>query len=418
MKFDTVILGGGLSGLFAGISLLEKGQKVAIVSSGESALHFNSGSMGLLSKCGEEIIENPIEAIDKLSEQHPYRKIGKERAMSLADNVPSIFSKAGVKVYGNCNKNHYTLTPFGSPRPSWLTLDEFVVFDNSLKPSFDRCLVVSLKGFLESYPGFAEQNLTEAGVNCRTAEIELKCISRLLKAGFDMRSISIAKQVNTEALNELALEINNIAEEGETVLIPAVVGIWSENQIEKLREMVNNPLFCLPTVPVSVAGFRTQNSLRHYFEKLGGYYLIGDKVVKGNIEGNEVREIVTHNLGSDIIQADNYILSTGSLFSEGIVSTPRGFDEPVFGLDVDFPAKREDWYSADFFAPQPYMCYGVTVDGKFHPAIKGEHIKNLFAVGAVVGGCDSLNENSGAGVAILTALHVAELISGSQNEKG
>lgn len=47
MRYDTIIIGGGLSGLTAGITLAKAGQKVCIVSAGQSSLHFHSGSFDL-----------------------------------------------------------------------------------------------------------------------------------------------------------------------------------------------------------------------------------------------------------------------------------------------------------------------------------------------------------------------------------
>ena len=46
MKFNTIIIGGGLSALAAGITLRKAGQQVAIITAGESTLHFNGGSIG------------------------------------------------------------------------------------------------------------------------------------------------------------------------------------------------------------------------------------------------------------------------------------------------------------------------------------------------------------------------------------
>ncbi len=48
MKFDVIVMGGGLSGLTAGIALAEAGKNVALVSAGQSTLHFGSGSLDLL----------------------------------------------------------------------------------------------------------------------------------------------------------------------------------------------------------------------------------------------------------------------------------------------------------------------------------------------------------------------------------
>lgn len=410
MKFDYIIIGGGLCGLTAGISLLESGKKVCIVSSGQSALHFCGGSFGLLGKKGKLIIEKPIENLENLPEGHPYRHIGAENIARLAESVPELLGKAGVSVSGNASKNHFTLTPFGHLRPSWLTLEGFPVIKEATGKPFDKVLIVSIKGFLESYPAFMADNLGKMGVDCRIENIEIDRITHLRESSFDMRAVSLAKQMDSSSIEELAAKINVAAKEGETVLVPAILGIKSEKSFRRLSELVNNTLYCVPTIPVSVPGVRTQNSLKKYFESLGGTYLLGDHVDQGWIENGKVTELRTANLGEDHLKADVYVLATGSIFSEGIIATPTGFTEPVFGLDVNAPAKRSEWYSPDFFDPQPYMSYGVETDKEFHPRKDGKPIANLYAAGAALAHCDALHEDSGAGTAIICGLYVAENI--------
>ena len=56
------------------------------------------------------------------------------------------------------------------------------------------------------------------------------------------------------------------------------------------------------------------------------------------------------------------------------------------------------------------MSFGVSVHAAFHPRRSGKPVANLYAIGSVVGGYDALKEGSGAGVALLTALYVANMI--------
>ncbi len=409
MKFDYIIIGGGLCGLSAGIRLAEQGKKTAIVSSGQSALHFCAGSFGLLGKNADRNINNPIEEINNLPENHPYRLMGAERVAQLAEMVPSSLKKAGINTTGSVGANHFTLTPFGIARPSWLTLHGYPTFKSTDEKPFDKVLVISIKGFLESYPSFIIENLEKQGVECRVEIIDLERLTRLRKSNFDMRAVSVAKQIDSTTIDEFASKINSCAKEGETVLIPAIIGINDESQINKMRKLVYNPLYCIPTIPVSVSGLRTQHMLQNHFEKLGGTYLLGDHVEKGIIENGEVKELITTNFGEDHLKADSYILASGTLFSEGIKSNPHNFYEPVFNLDVNFSENRDEWYAFNFFDAQPYMTYGIEVDKSFHPTVKGEKIKNLYVAGASLAHCNSLKEDSGAGTAILTGFHTADL---------
>ena len=73
MKFDTIIIGGGLSGLTAGIESARAGRRTAIVTAGQSALHFWSGSFEFLcEQDSREVIERPLERAARLDPSHPY----------------------------------------------------------------------------------------------------------------------------------------------------------------------------------------------------------------------------------------------------------------------------------------------------------------------------------------------------------
>jgi len=65
-KVDTIIIGGGLSGMTCAAMLAKNGQKVALVTAGQSCLHFNSGSIELLGFQEGKVVERPFEGIAQL----------------------------------------------------------------------------------------------------------------------------------------------------------------------------------------------------------------------------------------------------------------------------------------------------------------------------------------------------------------
>ena len=73
MKFDTVIVGGGLAGLLCGIKLTKQGLRCAIITRGQSALHFSSGSLDLVDEAYR----------DRLPPEHPYHRLARSILTAL-----------------------------------------------------------------------------------------------------------------------------------------------------------------------------------------------------------------------------------------------------------------------------------------------------------------------------------------------
>lgn len=138
----------------------------------------------------------------------------------------------------------------------------------------------------------------------------------------------------------------------------------------------------------------------------------GDTVTRGDIAGRRLERVYTANFGSVPVEADSYVISTGSFFGQGLIADMHKIYEPVFGLDVVAGESRTDWYDKNFYNAQPYMSYGVITDDRFRPSVKGKTIDNLYATGALLSGFNALKEGSGAGITLATALHAAAEITG------
>jgi glycerol-3-phosphate dehydrogenase subunit B len=131
----------------------------------------------------------------------------------------------------------------------------------------------------------------------------------------------------------------------------------------------------------------SQDIERHRFEDLGGVWL-EDRVLRGDFEvtneGDLLCRIYTEKRGEESLVADQFILATGSFYSGGLVADPVRIVEPVFGLDVYYEGGHKDWVRPDFFAPQPFMTFGVCLDAEGRALRAGRSVLNLQAVGSVV----------------------------------
>lgn len=412
MKFDNIIIGGGLSGLVAGIESQRAGKATAIISAGQSALHFWSGSFEFLCEAeGNPVVEKPLEMAMRLSPGHPYLKIGIPKVEKLLSRVQPLLKEAGIIVNGSLARNHYRLTPLGFMKPAWLTLDDYLMVDHPHDLKGKRLAIVNILGYIDFYPRFLKYGLEKLGAECFTADVNIPQLDVLRKSTTEMRATNMSRFLDGKAVELLAEKINEVSATADAVIMPAVVGIFSDEPVARLRSGVDRPLYFIATTPASVPGVRCQLSLRDYFIRLGGSFMPGDTVVKGDISNHRLERVFTVNFGDMPLEAGNFVISTGSFFGHGLIASIDRIYEPILGLDLNISGGRTKWYDEDFYAPQPYMQYGVITDSMFRPSVKGETIDNLYATGALLAGFNALKEGSGAGITLATALHAAGLIS-------
>lgn len=423
MKFDTILTGGGLSALVCGIKLQKAGHRCLMVSSGQNALHFSSGTFGLLARLpdGTEVTA-PVDAISKLGPEHPYSKIGAGKVHEYASAVPQFFSDCGVPLHfvyeaapGAAIVNGYRLSATGTLKSAWLAMKEVSLLASKDEKIGNKALIVNFSGFLDFNTAFLAEGLGKRGLECRTETVKVGDVENLRKNPSEMRSVGIARvMVKEQNWKGFARQVRELIHGEDLIILPEVFGLQNQIVLDWLQEMIPAKVMFVGTIPPSVPGIRTQILLKKAFEDAGGTFLMGDEVHGPLFDGNHVLGVCTSNLGSMKIEADSFVLASGNLFGKGLEATPERVYEPVFGLDVKHPVSRNEWYDEDFFADQAYTGFGVSTDNEFRAFRNGSVIDNLYVIGAELGGCNPLAEGSGAGVAIMTALGVADEILNKQ----
>ena len=415
MKFDTIIIGGGLSGLISGIYLSQRGQRCVIISSGQSALHFSSGSFDLLNNLPDGTsVQKPLDAISELVKQaptHPYAKLGENKFKELARQAEEFLKNAGISTQGDHEENHYRVTPMGTLKPTWLTLKNLLISEN------EKCLPIqhpglfNITGFLDFYMRFIADEFLKMGAKCSIHSINFPALENLRKNPTEMRSVNIARVFDKqENIKELARILKAESGNCDSIILPAITGLNREDVVDYLRKEINKPIYLLPTLPPSVPGIHTQQKLRSVFQQNGGVFMLGDNVLRADIKGNRISQIYSFNHGDIPFVGQNFILATGSYFSQGLIASTEKIYEPIFDLDVTFTPNRTQWYNSDVFDTQPYQSFGIKTDSTFRCTREGKIFENLYAAGAILEGFNPLKEGCGAGVSILSAMYIAEQI--------
>ncbi|AZL86548.1 glycerol-3-phosphate dehydrogenase subunit GlpB [Aliivibrio salmonicida] len=441
MKFDTIIIGGGMAGLSCALRCLEAGLKTAVIASGQSALHFSSGSVDVLAKTpdGKHVVD-PMRTIEYFKDNyptHPYSVLGKETVSRALAWYQTKLSDIGVPLRAQQDgHNHYRLTPLGTMKSTWLSQPFVHQFPMTLEnSSVKKMVLITIDGFRDFQPKLAQDNLKLvpqlSNLEITTASVSLSAFKDIKRNHCELRSIDLSRILSKRAnLQEFAHALQQHANPGDLVVIPAIFGNGTGLALLKEIEALTQLTLCeVPTMPPSLLGIRLEESMKHAFINQGGTLFNGDHVIQGEFSYVEkedptnsyyhLNRLFTKNHGDFPLQAKHFVLATGSFFSQGLKASVDSMQEPIFGLDIDQTDSRTDWYNPEFFSPlsHPFLSMGVKTNDQFQ-ALKSEHvINNLFCAGAILSGYNPILEGCGSGVAISTGFYAAETIIKQQSVK-
>lgn len=428
MKFDNLIIGGGVAGLSCAIRCAEAGLKTAVIAAGQSALHFSSGSIDILSHLPDgQPVSDPFAAFEALKQQspeHPYSKLGENAARKAIAWYQGTMEKRGVYLTAQEDgSNHFRITPMGTFRSTWLSQQTVHQFpQNELAAGLSKIALVTIDGFRDFQPQLAADNLAKLpqfkDVEIITAAVELPNFENMQRNPCEFRSIDISRVLRDETkLHAFAKGLIQKVGKADLVVLPSIFGNGDGAATIKLLEGLTGFKICeIPTMPPSLLGIRLEEAMKSHFQMLGGLILSGDEVLRGDIEDGKLTRIYTRHHHDMPLTADHFLIATGSFFSRGMAAERHQVQEPVFGLDMATPANRDDWYQDEFFAKQShqFMKMGVRCNEQLQPSIANQTISNLYCAGALLAHYDPVYEGCGSGVAISTGHYVAEQIIAKQ----
>ncbi len=258
------------------------------------------------------------------------------------------------------------------------------------------------------------QNITNKA--CEIISTDINLAFEQGKNCRDLSSLDIARKLDTHVgyLN-FKEQLKPFVKQSTVFILPPVLGASPTTDLLDLLHIDLDAEFVeVSAIPPSITGYRTDLMLKNMAQKLGVEIIEKAHVIGANLKDGQCIEVLSQ--GFDKVRsykADNFILATGGVFGNGLISQMGRMYEPIFNIEIKVPKNQQDWSYKYLFTgkPQPFATYGITTDQSLRPIKEGKLLlKNVYVIGRALSGYDFCYEKSGNGVAICSAYHAASCL--------
>lgn len=408
-----IVIGAGLAGLASALMLREDGHDVDIVTRGIGGLGLSSGTLDVYGWHSDgQPIKEPYAAIDQLVKEqpeHPYAAIG---ADAVREGVDWLCERTGLFTQ-NSGTNVLIPTAIGAVRPT-------ACVQNTMLPALvedgKKYLVAGIKQFRD----FPAQLIADNIARTPLAQVEARAVTIDVQARrpeADSTGTTFARALDGTAgldgprtRDAIVEALRSEMREGETVLLPAILG-FSTDAYDEIAEELGAPVAEIPVPPPSIPGRRINDALTEETRKKRVDISLNAQVVGFEADGSRVSALKVQRAGRITTEKVDAVVYAGGGLESGTIERDsygnigeRIFDLPLIFMDPEDEDARTVTGAVVVDGKDIFGC-GVKVDAQMLPLAEGKPVyDNLHCVGSLLGGARPWTEKSGEGIALGSAV--------------
>lgn len=416
----VAVIGAGLAGLTTALGLARAGAGVTLVTKGVGGLQLSQGTIDIFGYTGDRhhtLVPRPLDDLDELPEEHPYRQIG---AKAVQQGVELLAEVLGPDyLVGSVHENRLYPTAVGALRPTALVPRSMA---NGVVEAGKKFLIIGIHELRDWHPELIAGNIARtplpdgSTVEARHASFSLPAREREVNIQPD----KYARQLdNADFRAAFAAKVRELVQPGEVVGIPAVLGLNDTTAYDEIEAAIGAPIFEIVSQPPSVPGMRMNQDLTEAVKTAGVRVMLGAEVSGIATEDDRITGVKVRTAGRERVIGAQWVVHCGGGFESGTLSVDsyNKVSEKVLGLPVTATDATELIHGDFWGEPQPLFKVGVRVDeGMRVLDANGAPVHpHLLAAGGVLAGSIRWEEKSGEGIALGSAMKaVATITEGAQ----